>query len=419
MDPSVFLLLSNLLHLQNQLDPSSTLFTSPTASPSSSPAASSSAAPLLFLTLASVLSYAASLPRGGGPPSPLPPDPAALDARSRRLFSVSHDVFVSLLELLRPYPLPLPPDISLSLTLSRLSRSLSPARLARRHRLDPFTVSRATHAVTRLLSTRLFPTFVRPPAGSLLSDTLRAFRDASSLPNVCGAIDSSPISLARLPPNADPAAFRSVRHSLPAVVHLQAVADHRKVFWDVCVKAAGPTDDSSHFRDSLLYHRLTSGELLLGGDGDGNGGDVVTVRGHHVRPYIVGDWCYPLLSFLLTPFSSNATGTPAQNAFDAALFRARSAVEQAFGVLKARWRILQNLNVGLDHAPQTIVACCVLHNICQLAGEPEPILCRDPAETGSPARVLETEKSFYYFGESLRQAMADDLYERQQRLSSR
>lgn len=173
------------------------------------------------------------------------------------------------------------------------------------------------------------------------------------------------------------------------------------------MKAPGGFDDAAHFRDSLLYNRLTSGDIVWD--------KVMHVRGHPVRPYIVGDWCYPLLSFLLTPFSWNGSGTPAQNAFDEALMKGRKVVEEAIGLLKGRWRILQELNVDLNHAPQTIVACCVLHNLCQIAKEPEPELWKEPEESGSPPRVLESEKSYYYFGESLRQALADDLY---QRLSS-
>ncbi|XP_068642819.1 protein ANTAGONIST OF LIKE HETEROCHROMATIN PROTEIN 1 [Aristolochia californica] len=417
MDPSLLLMLSNLLHLQNHLDPSSSLLSPPTSVPLSS----SSAAPLLFFTLASVLSYASSLRSSSSPTSSsssspsrlLSLDPTSRDANYRESYSVSYPVFSSLLDLLRPYflraNLSLSPEIALSIALSRLARGASPNSIARQHSLDPFLVSKITNMVTRLLATKVFPEYVKIPTGQRLIQTVQSFKEISSLPNICGAIDSSPIKLARLPHNADPAAFRS-RHNFPAI-HLQAAADHRKIFWDVCVKAAGPTDDATHFRDSLLYHRLTSAEILRD--------SVVTVKGHHVRPYLVGDWCYPLFSFLLTPFSSNATGTPAQNHFDAALMRARSMVEQAIGLLKSRWRILQNLSVGLDHAAQTIVACCVLHNICQVAGEPEPALYKDPKEIGPPARVLESEKSFYYFGESLRQAMADDLQERHQRLSSR
>lgn len=223
---------------------------------------------------------------------------------------------------------------------------------------------------------------------------------------MCGAIDGSPIKLNNLPDDYNDIDKYRCRNGYSAVL-LQVVADHRKIFWDVCVKAPGGTDDATHFRDSLLYNRLTSSEILRD--------SVITVKGHHVRPYIVGDWCYPLMSYLLTPFSSNATGTLAQNSFDTGLMKGRSMVEQAIGLLKGRWRILQDLNVGINHAPQTIVACCVLHNICQIAGEPEPTLCKDTRETGPPARVLDNEKSFYYFGERLRQAMADDLQDRKQR----
>lgn len=186
------------------------------------------------------------------------------------------------------------------------------------------------------------------------------------------------------------------------------VADHKKIFWDVCVKAPGGTDDATHLRDSLLYNRLTSGDIVWD--------KVINVRNHHVRPYIVGDWCYPLLSFLLTPFSPNGSGTSGQNLFDAALMKGRSVVVEAIGLLKGRWRILQDLNVGMNHAPQTIVACCVLHNLCQIAREPEPDLWKEPEESGPPPRVLESEKSAYFFSDNLRQTLADDLH---QRLSSR
>ncbi|KAK9989225.1 hypothetical protein SO802_029464 [Lithocarpus litseifolius] len=51
-----------------------------------------------------------------------------------------------------------------------------------------------------------------------------------------------------------------------------------------------------------------------------------------------------------------------------------------------------------------------------IAREPEPELWKESDETGGSPRVLDTEKSFYYHEESLRQALADDLH---QRLSTR
>ncbi|KAK9162890.1 hypothetical protein Syun_003792 [Stephania yunnanensis] len=426
MDPLALVMLSNLLHLHNHLDPTTTatsLFSSPATSATHplSPSATSSAAPLLFFTIASVLSYATCLRRSSSPSSPSsssspsPPSSATATATATtlsafRALSTGHVWAMELLDHLKTHiihtDLSLPPDYALSMVLSRLSHGFSTKTLAHRYSLDPYLVSKITNMVTRLLATKLYPEFVKIPVAHSLLQIIHAFRDLTALPNICGAIDGAPVKLNGS--NAkDLAAFRC-RQGFPAVL-LQVVADHRKIFWDVCVRAPGGTDDATHFRDSLLYNKLISAEILKD--------SVVSVRGHHVRPYIVGDWCYPLMSFLLTPFSSNGTGTPAQNYFDAALMRGRSVATQAIGLLKGRWRILQNLNVGLNHAPQTIVACCVLHNFCQIAGEPEldpSTLFKEPKETGAPAQVLENEKSFYYFGESLRQAIADDLQERQQ-----
>ncbi|XP_059647755.1 protein ALP1-like [Cornus florida] len=442
MDQSFLVMLSSLLHLQNNLDPTSSLLSDTTTSTSSatSPTSlliSTSAAPLLFFTIASVLSYIASTrPSSSSSPSTTAPSspPASefsvsafralsteriwameaplRDAQWRSSFGLSYPVFTTVVDKLKPYiaqsNLSLPSDYAIAMVLSRLTHGHSAKTLASRYSLEPYLISKITNMVTRLLATKLYPEFIKIPVSRRrLHDTTHAFQELTSLPNICGAIDTTPVKLRRLPSDLNSAASYQCRNGYPAVL-LQVVADHKKIFWDVCVKAPGGFDDATHFRDSLLYNRLISEDIVWD--------KVINMRGHPVRPYIVGDWCYPLLSFLLTPFAWNGAGTPPQKSFDAALMKGRQVVEEAIGLLKGRWKILQDLNVGLNHAPQTIVACCVLHNLCQIAREPEPELWKEPEESGSPARALESEKDYYYFGENLRQALADDLY---QRLSSR
>nr|GMD02639.1 putative nuclease HARBI1 [Ipomoea batatas] len=442
MDQSFLLMLSNLLNLQNNLDPAASLLSDSAsfAASATSPTSlltSTSAAPLLFFTIASVLSYVAShspnKKRKTSSNNPSSPSAAEFsisafralstehiwameaplrDAQWRSLYGLSYPVFTTVVDKLKPYitqsQLSLPSDYAVAMVLSRLSHGLSAKALASRYGLEPYLISKITNMVTRLLATKLYPEFIKIPVSRRrLVETTQGFQELTSLPNICGAIDGTPVRLHHLPSDTINSSMYYCKYGFPSIL-LQVVADHKKVFWDVCVKAPGGFDDATHFRDSLLYNRLISGDIVWD--------KVINVRGQHVRPYLVGDWGFPLLSFLLTPFSWNRTGGPAQNAFDEAVAKARKSAEEAIGLLKGRWKILQDLNVDLSHAPQTIVACCVLHNLCQIAREPEPELWKEPNETGSIPRILDNEKSFHYYGESSRQALADDLY---QRLSSR
>ncbi len=49
----------------------------------------------------------------------------------------------------------------------------------------------------------------------------------------------------------------------------------------------------------------------------------------------------------------------------------RINIENDFGILKNRWRILHCINAH-DQTPGIVVACCVIHNYCQLMGMPPP-----------------------------------------------
>jgi len=50
----------------------------------------------------------------------------------------------------------------------------------------------------------------------------------------------------------------------------------------------------------------------------------------------------------------------------------RVVIEQAFGTLKNRWRILKNFNSRVDKAVQITIASCWLHNYREMLNQPEP-----------------------------------------------
>jgi hypothetical protein len=60
--------------------------------------------------------------------------------------------------------------------------------------------------------------------------------------------------------------------------------------------------------------------------------------------------------------------------FDQFLNKGRVLIENAFGTLKNRWRILKKFNVHVDRTPMITLACCMLHNFCQLQGMPKLVV---------------------------------------------
>lgn len=54
-----------------------------------------------------------------------------------------------------------------------------------------------------------------------------------------------------------------------------------------------------------------------------------------------------------------------QNNFNHVLSQTRQTIERAFALLKGRFRRLKYLDMSrINLIPATILACCVLHNIC-------------------------------------------------------
>ena len=60
--------------------------------------------------------------------------------------------------------------------------------------------------------------------------------------------------------------------------------------------------------------------------------------------------------------------------FDSVVNRGRVVIEEAFGGLKNRWRILKAFNISVEKAATITLNCCVLHNYCELKRQCVPVL---------------------------------------------
>jgi len=78
---------------------------------------------------------------------------------------------------------------------------------------------------------------------------------------------------------------------------------------------------------------------------------------------ILGDEVSPLKTYLMKPFARKNLSCE-ERVFNYRLSRARKCVECAFGILTAKWRLLNKATGTKVNKAERIVRCiCLLHNI--------------------------------------------------------
>jgi hypothetical protein len=124
-----------------------------------------------------------------------------------------------------------------------------------------------------------------------------------------------------------------------------------KVFWNVCCSVPGGTVDGGQFKISQIYEQIRRREKLAT--------PVVIVDGTHIKHFLLGDAGYPSRTYLLRNYKPT-DGDVDKIKFDRQINGGRVSIENVFGLLKMRWRILNSINSRVDIAPSIVVDCCVL-----------------------------------------------------------
>ncbi|KAM4607914.1 uncharacterized protein ACJ7VT_016057 [Polymixia lowei] len=224
----------------------------------------------------------------------------------------------------------------------------------------------------------LLPDHIKTPDTRKLMEMATFFGNRWRAPQCVGAIDGSHIPI--LAPEDFPRDYynRKGWHS----IILQGVVDGKGLFWDVCVGFPGSVHDARVLRQSHFWEVVSDGQFF--------NQHTVNIAGHGVGHYIIGDPAYPLQPWLMKPFSDTGRLTQEQHTYNARLSSARAIVETTFGKLKGRWRCLLKRNdCQLDLTKKIVLACCVLHNICEEHGdrytEDPPVM----EHVQPPVRVLQ------------------------------
>lgn len=192
---------------------------------------------------------------------------------------------------------------------------------------------------------QLSPETIKWPQSAIdIENIVNGFR-RSGLNNIIGAIDGSYIPIKAPKDHPEVYICRKRFHAIT----LQAICTYDLKFTDCFAGYPSSVNDLRIFRNSTIYKSfLTRPETFFPND-----------------EFIIGDKAYPLRRWCITPYINRGDLTLKQRHFNTTLARVRQAIERTFALLKGRFRRLKYLDMSrTDLIPATILACCVLHNLC-------------------------------------------------------
>ena len=105
--------------------------------------------------------------------------------------------------------------------------------------------------------------------------------------------------------------------------------------------------------------------------------------------HLLGDAAYPIQPCILTPYRKiKGQLTAKKRRFNKIFSATRVLIENAFGLLKQRFRQLQLLEFHkVDTINKFVIACCVLHNLCIFKNDTDPFDDPIPEETNRCAYI--------------------------------
>ncbi|XP_052192277.1 protein ALP1-like [Diospyros lotus] len=284
------------------------------------------------------------LSRLGGVDSAIPRDPDSF----RLCFRMSPSTFEWLAGLLEPLlecrdpvgsPLNLSPETRLGIGLFRLSTGADYPEISRRFRVSPPAIKFCVKQFCRVLCTN-FRFWVGYPSANELQSVSAAFETLTGMPNCCGVIDCT--------------RFKILTNNSESCVAAQIVVDSSSRILSIVAGFRGDKADSIVLKSSTLYKDIEGGSLL--------DSPPVYINGVAVPQYLVGDSDYPLLPWLLVPFSDPVPGSLEEN-FNEAHRSMRLSALKTISNLK-HWGVLNKpIEAEFKIAVAYIGACSILHNV--------------------------------------------------------
>lgn len=174
-----------------------------------------------------------------------------------------------------------------------------------------------------------------------------------NFPHCVGALDGKHVKIHK--PACSGATYFNYKHTHSVILLAVADANYRFLFVDI--GSQGRCSDAGVFSESLLNKALEANSL--------NFPRPTQLPGTEKEmPYwLLADDAFPLREHILKPFPQRNLSFE-QCIFNYRLSRARRCIENAFGILANRFRVMLNpICVKPERINHIVLACCALHNM--------------------------------------------------------
>ncbi|XP_069385141.1 putative nuclease HARBI1 [Paralichthys olivaceus] len=250
----------------------------------------------------------------------------------------------------------------LAVTLRLLASGSSQKCVADSYKLGVTTVSRIVSEMCSAIWQALEEDYVSLPKGTEWTDIAQDFWRLWDFPNCVGCIDDRRVSIRT--------GTDSVHCNGAQSIDLFAACDAHHRFTVVDIASYDCENERRVFRISRFGSRLVQKTLELP--------QPVTLPGSSTRlPHVfLGDAAFPLHENLMRPYSG-VNLDDAQKTYNCRHSRALRVIENTFGILVARWKILgRPIEYNPEKAVDVVKACVALHNMLAHSDVADSPMCR-------------------------------------------
>ncbi|KAK3931751.1 Protein ALP1-like [Frankliniella fusca] len=248
---------------------------------------------------------------------------------------------------------PIPPGERLAITLRYLASGDSQTSLSFLFRVSNQAISKivleTTSVIWSVLKKTVFPKLDR----DLWLKTAAEFEVMWNIPHCLGAVDGKQVYIKAFPHSGSRWFGYKKRHCMT----FMGVSNAKHQFIIVESGASGKRSDANIFHRSNFASKLIHGQLNIPPSCPVSG------LTENLPFFFVGDNAYPKSGNFAVPFKGMSLKDE-EMVYNYRLSRARRVVENAFGILCARFRIMFRPIEGSPSLVRSIILCCLaLHNM--------------------------------------------------------